>query len=132
MYKQIRRTVFLFGEAEKGEFCTPSYCHNLTQLVDTFGNPPEESLGIMYAVQTLLYERGLIFFRVKEEGFSTQDYLRGLNLLQHKNNSFENIAALCLPGVGDIEILNATSPVCNLYKSFLILNEKDLYDYLMY
>lgn len=129
--KPLRRTVFLFGEAEKGEFCTPLFLHSLPQLVDMLGNPPEESLGILYAVQTLLYDRELIFFRVKEEGFSTQDYLRGLQLLQQKTGYFD-LAAICMPGVGDAHIINATSPVCHLYKSFLILNEKDLYDYLMY
>lgn len=125
----MRRTVFLFGEAEKGEFCTPLYCRSLPQLADTLGNPPEASLGILYAVQTLLYERELIFFRVEEEGFSTQDYLRGLQLLQSRSVSSE-LAAICMPGVGNSEILKATSPVCNLYNSFLIINEKDLYDFL--
>ncbi|MES2345513.1 MAG: hypothetical protein V4494_06225 [Chlamydiota bacterium] len=126
----MRRTIFLFGEAEKGAFCTPLVCRSLPQLIDTLGNPPEESQGILYAVQTLLYERELIFFRVAEEGFSTQDYLRGLNLLK-QNTSTLDLAAICMPGVGDAELINATSPVCHLYKSFLILNEKDLYDYLM-
>lgn len=128
--KYSRRTVFLFGEAEKGEFCTPLLCRSLPQLVDTLGNPPEESLGILYAIQTLMYDRDLIFFRVKEEGFSTEDYLRGLKLLQQKLIQFE-LGAICMPGVGDKEIINATSPICHLHKSFLILNEKDLYDYLM-
>jgi hypothetical protein len=126
----MRYTVFLFGEAEKGEFCTPLHCRSLPQLADTLGNPPEESLGILYAVQTLLFERELIFFRVKEEGFSTADYLRGIKLLQGAENLLPNIAAICMPGVGDREIISATSPICNLHKSFLILNEKDLYDYL--
>ncbi len=125
----MRHTVFLFGEAEKGEFCTPLICRSLPQLADSLGNPPDESQGILYAVQALLYERELIFFRVKEEGFSTQDYMRGLKLLQNKE-TLSPIAAICMPGVGDMEIIQATSPVCSLHKSFLILNEKDLYDFL--
>jgi hypothetical protein len=124
-----RRTIFLFGEAEKGEFCTPLLCKSLPQLAETFGNPPEESLGIMYAVQALMYERELIFFRVKEEGFSVSDYMRGIHLLKNKD-AFRELSAICMPGVGDAEIIDATNPICSLYRSFLITTEKDLYDYL--
>jgi hypothetical protein len=124
----MRYTIFLFGEAERGEYCTPFLCKSLPQLADTFGNPPEESQGILYAVQALLYERELIYFRVKEEGFSTQDYLKGLKLLQNKEAL--PIAAICMPGVGDEAIIEATNPICALHKSFLIISEKDLYDFL--
>ena len=125
----IRRTIFLFGEAEKGEFCTPLLCKSLPQLAETFGNPPEESLGISYAVQALMYERELIFFRVKEEGFSIPDYMRGIHLLKNKE-VFTQLSAICMPGVGDAEIIDATNPICSLYHSLLITTEKDLYDYL--
>jgi hypothetical protein len=125
----MRRRVFLFGEAEKGEFCTPHLCKSLPQLAETFGNAPEESLGILYAVQALMYERELIFFRVKEEGFSVPDYMRGIRLLENKT-AFPDLAAICMPGVGDAEIIDATSPICSLYRSLLITTEKDLYDYL--
>jgi hypothetical protein len=125
----MRRKIFLFGEAEKGDFCTPFLCKSLPQLAETFGNPPEESLGILYAVQTLMYERELIFFRVKEEGFSIPDYMRGIRLLENKD-AFHDLAAICMPGVGDAEIIDATSPICSLYRSLLITTEKDLYDYL--
>jgi hypothetical protein len=125
----MRRRIFLFGEAEKGEFCTPLLCKSLPQLAETFGNPPEESLGILYAVQALMYERELIFFRVKEEGFSVPDYMRGIRILENKA-AFHDLAAICMPGVGDAEIIDATSPICSLYRSLLITAEKDLYDYL--
>lgn len=125
----MRHTIFLFGEAEKGDFCTPLICKSLPQLADTLGNPPGDSQGILYAVQALLYERELIFFRVKEEGFSTQDYMRGLKILQNKE-VVNNLAAICMPGVGDSEIIHASTPVCYLHNSSLIINEKDLYDYL--
>jgi len=127
----MRQTIFLFGEAEKGDFCTPIFCRSLAQLADTVGNPPEETLGILYAVQALMYEKELIFFRVKEEGFSTQDYMKGLKILQNKNLT-NHLTAICMPGVGDIEIIDATQPICTLYKSCLIVTEKDLYDYLTY
>src|SRR5579872_1379683 len=110
-----RPAIFLFGEAEKGEFCTPIYCKSLTQMVDILGHPPQESRAIHFAVQTLLYEREIIFFRVKEEGFSKEDYMRGLKLLQ-KHEVFASLNAICMPGVGDFEIIKATHPVCDLYK----------------
>jgi hypothetical protein len=125
----MRHTIFLFGEAEKGDFCIPSPCRSLTQLAETFGNPPEESLGLIYAVQALLFERELIYFRVKEEGFSTSDYMRGIRLLENKQN-FQSLSAICMPGVGDSQIIEATNPICSLYHSLLITTEKDLYDYL--
>lgn len=125
----MRHTIFLFGEAEKGEFCTPFPCKSLPQLADTFGNPPEQSLGLLYAVQTLMFERELIYFRVKEEGFSISDYMRGIRLLENKE-VFQNLTAICMPGVGDAEIIDATSPICTLYRSLLITTERDLYDYL--
>jgi hypothetical protein len=124
-----KATVFLFGEAEKGEFCTPVSCHSLAHLSDCLGNPPGESKGISYAVQALMYNRELIFFRVKEEGFSVPDYMKGLHLLQKKELGFL-LSAICMPGVGDTTIIEATESVCHLHKSLLIIDEKDLYDYL--
>lgn len=125
----MRQTIFLFGEAEKGDFCTPLVCRSLPQLAETFGNPPEESLGILYAVQALMFDRELIFFRVKEEGYSTSDYMRGIKLLK-KKDAFHNLSAICMPGVGDAEIIDATNPICSIHHSLLITSEKDLYDYL--
>ncbi len=125
----MRQMIFLFGEAEKGDFCTPFFCKSLPQLAETFGNPPEESLGLIYAVQTLLFNRELIYFRVKEEGFSVADYMRGIRLLENKE-SFQNLTAICMPNVGDAEIIDATSPLCSLHRSLLITTERDLYDYL--
>lgn len=123
-------TIALFGEAEKGEYHYPYFCHSLSQLVDYFGNPPEQSRGLFYAIQALLYQRQLIFFRVQEEGFSLSDYLAAVSLL--KNHKFEtDITAFCLPGVGNTEILEAVAPVCREYHSFLITSEADFYDYLM-
>lgn len=127
----MRHTIFLFGEAEKGEFCTPLICQSLPHLAETFGNPPEESLGLMYAIQALLFDRELIYFRVKEEGFSVADYMRGIRLLENRN-AFNELTAICMPGVGDIEIIEATNPICSVRKSLLITTQKDLYDYLTF
>jgi len=125
----MRQTIFLFGEAEKGEYCTPRVCKSLAELADHFGHPPSESQGVLYAIQALLYERELIFYRVKEEGFSTQDYMRGIKLLRRKEIS-SPLSAICMPGVGDAEIINSVHVVCRQRKSLLILTDHDLYDYL--
>lgn len=122
-------TMALFGEAEKGEYRTAHFCKSVTQLLERLGNPPPESRGIYYAIQALLYNRGLIFFRVREEGFSYEDYLLGLHLLQ-KQHGVTQLAAICLPGVGDAEIIAAIAPICAIHHSILITNESDFYDYL--
>jgi hypothetical protein len=122
-------TIALFGEAEKGEYHTPYLCKNLPQLVDCFGNPPKESLGLYYAVQALLFHRELLFFRVREEGFSLPDYLDAASFLRTQN-LIQQIAAFCLPGVSDSEIFEAITPICKVYKSILITSESDFYDYL--
>lgn len=124
----MRLRIFLFGEAERGDYCTPLLCKSLPQLAETFGNPPEESRGLVYAVQAILFERELIYFRVKEEGFSVGDYMRGIKMLENKEG-IGSLSAICMPGVGDAEIIEATTPICSLHKSILITSEKDLYDY---
>lgn len=122
-------TIALFGEAEKGAFRTPTCCESVAQLLEVFGHPPKQSYGIFFAIQALMYHHLLLFFRVREEGFSHDDYFMGLNLLQ-KQMIVPQIAALCLPGVGDHEIIEAITPICNAHHSVLILSEADLYDYL--
>lgn len=123
------RTIVLFGEAEKGAYKTAYLCRTLCDLVDYLGEPPKDSLGLHYAVQSLLYRQNLVFVRVREEGFAVDDYLEGLELLANQT-VIPSIHALFLPGVGDARILSATYPICLLYHSLLIMTEKDLYDYL--
>ena len=120
--------IFLFGEAEKGELCKPTLCSSLIQLFESFGSPPKDSAGINYAIQFLGHNRRVLFFRISQEGFCSNDYFQGLSLLNKKELPLL-ISAICMPGVGDAAILNAASPACEIYKTFLILSEKDLYDY---
>ncbi len=124
-------TVALFGEAQKGAFRTAYFCESLDQLVDYFGHPPPESKGLFFAVQALLFHRNILFFRVKEEGFSRDDYLLGVSLLQ-KQHIIPDIVAIGIPGVGDAGIINALAPVCAYYHSILLTTEADLMDYLNY
>src|SRR5688572_2866620 len=102
--------IALFGEAEKGEYRIPHYCKTLDQLVDSLGHPPPNSRGLFYAVQALLYRHHLIFFRVKEEGFSEQDYFSGVHLLKTQE-LLPKLAAICIPGVGNNEIIDAVIPI---------------------
>lgn len=125
----MKQVIALFGEAEKGAFKMPHQLNQLPQLVDLLGNPPKESEGLFFAIQAILYNRDIIFFRVAEEGFSHIDYMSGIKYLQDKEK-VKRINALCLPGVGDPEILSASIHLCHLHKSLLITNQKDLYDFL--
>ena len=125
----MKQIIALFGEAEKGAYKTPHTLQKLPQLVDSLGNPPGESEGLFFAVQAILYNREIIFFRVAEEGYSSLDYYNGLRYLENKEK-VKQINALCLPGVGDPDILTASEGVCHTHKSFLITNQKDLYDFL--
>ncbi|MBS0648472.1 MAG: hypothetical protein JSS10_04510 [Verrucomicrobia bacterium] len=124
-----RTTIFLFGAAERGELCTPIHLASVEQVLDFLGNPPESTEGIRYAVQALLYGQDLIYFRVADEGFSTEDYIQGLRILKQK--PFQSpLTAIGMPGVGDEEIIQAAIPICHLHHSILLVNERDLYDYL--
>lgn len=126
----MSHTIALFGEAERGEFSKAYYCTKLEQLSDMFGEPPsQDAKGLQFAVQALLYHHHVIFFRVREEGFSIPDYLTGLHLLERKDH-FPALSAICLPGVGSNEIIEASTSICTTYKTFLIITESDLYDYL--
>lgn len=121
--------VALFGEAEKGAFKTAHTFRKLPHLFDLLGNPPEESQGLFFAVQAILYNREILFFRVMDEGFSRPEYFYGLHYLSDREK-VKRIDAVCLPGVGDPGILAVTQSVCELHKSFLITTQKDLYDFL--
>lgn len=122
----MKQIIALFGESEKGAYKTPHKLNHLPQLLDLLGNPPPDSLGLFFAVQAILYNRELVFFRVQEEGFSKIDYVSGMKHLI----TIPHIHAVCLPGVGDPEILSLSTEVCHLHKSFLITSQKDLYDFL--
>jgi hypothetical protein len=125
----VRSTLFLFGASEKGELCRPHHFTSLQELLDVLGHPPEHSEGIPCAIQALLFQHTLIFFKVSEEGFSRDDYIHGLKLLRKKEIK-RPVDAICMPGVGDEEIIQATTPICYMYQSVLIVSQKDLYDYL--
>lgn len=122
-------TIALFGAAEKGEFRRGYFCDRVDQLLDLFGNPPQESRGLFFATQALLYHYPLIFFRVGEEGFSREDYFSGVKILS-ESNMITNVRAICSPGVGDRDIMEILFGLCKTYRQVLITNESDWVDYL--
>ncbi|GAB4226662.1 MAG: hypothetical protein Tsb0021_02870 [Chlamydiales bacterium] len=123
------KAVVVFGESEKGGYHKPYLCHSLPQLVDTLGHPPPDSRGLFFAVQTILYDYPTLFFRVREEGFSYNDYFKGVELLR-KHGGEMNLGALFAPGVGSSEVIEALSGTCELCEGILITTESDLYDFL--
>lgn len=125
----MSRKIVLFGEAEKGEFHSLLFFSCLPALAESLGHPPEGSYGLHFAVQTLLFKQDIIYVRVKEEGLSTRDYMQGLQLLKTAEN-IKKLSAICLPGVGDSEIIGQAIDLCNKFHSILITTEGDLYDYL--
>ena len=127
--RAMHGTVFLFGAAEKGAVCQPISLNSLEDLFNLLGNPPKESEGIQYAIQTLLSHRNLIYFRGAEEGFSYGDYMLGFKWLK-KAPLRPHLSAICLPGVGDEDLIHGATSICLLHQCLLIVSEKDLYDYL--
>lgn len=122
-------TLALFGEAEKGHLHHGVLCQTLPQLIDIFGQPPPLSRGLIFAIQSLLYGQELIYFRVREEGYSAEDYFRAIKQIDESEWS-SGITAYVLPGVGDAEIIQALLPLCHTHHSLLITTQSDLYDYL--
>ena len=121
--------LFIFGQSEKGSFCRPTLCRHVIDLVQQFGHPPAMTYGLFYATQTPLFERPCIFFRVEEEGFSTKDYLKGLDILKSDWEGI-NIEAIGMPGVGNLELIEKTERIFTKKRSLILINEKDLFDFL--
>lgn len=123
--------IILFGEAERGDYCLPYHCSTLTELIDLLGQAPPHSHGIHYAVQALLYRRELLYFRVQEEGYSYQDYLRAVKMIATQSKDWGPFSAVCAPGVAEDFLLRAIDSLCRAHRCLLITNEADLFDYLM-
>ena len=121
--------LFVFGQAQKGVLCRPTLCRSAQELFQTFGHPPEETQGILFALRAVLLNQMCIFFRVKEEGFSVQDYLLGLHILKSQWDHIQ-LQAIGLPGVGDIQLIEQTEIICHKKKTLLVINEQDLFDFL--
>lgn len=122
--------IALFGEAERGALEKAYYCKNLRELFEYLGEPPDETHGLFFAIQTLLFGRQVIYFRVREEGISVPDYQFGLHLLRDMNPALIRMQALFLPGCGSSELLDEGLLLCKEQRSLLIVREVDFYDYM--
>ena len=122
--------VALFGEAEKGSLDTVYFCRSLDDLYQYLGEPPKDARGLHFAVQTLLYGTNILYFRVREEGISLDDYLFGFRLLRDIHTPVITLQALFLPGVGSSELIEEGISLCRRHSSLLIIREADFYDYM--
>lgn len=125
----LKPSIALFGEAERGQYRVPYIFSNVVDLWEQVGSAPPGSFGIHLGVQILLYRFPLLFFRVREEGFSMQDYFEGVWLLKTKFPPSQ-ILAVGIPGVGNKELIDCMEGVCEKSHALLILRESDFYDYL--
>lgn len=128
-FMDSKSTIFLFGAAEKGSLRIPIYLDCLEALLDIYGQSLESCDGLYYAIQILLFNKNLIYYRVEEEGESIDDYRLGISLLKRKSFT-QNLTAICMPSVSDSDLIQDILSVCYMHQSLLIINEKDLYDYL--
>lgn len=118
-------TIALFGEAEKGSLDFICPCRTLEELFERYGEPPEDTSGLYFAVQTILYGMSVLYFRVKEEGVSVEDYTLGLKILRKAP-----LQALFLPGVGLSSVIEEGLDLCREKQGVLIIREVDFYDYM--
>jgi hypothetical protein len=125
----ISSRIAIFGEAEKGSFNHLFLIKSLYDLSVIYGEPPQNSRALHLAVQTILMEKELLFFRVHEEGFSAQDYFYGIQLLE-KETKDSHLSAICMPGIGNKQIIEQTFELCEKRGSIFITTPQDLYDYL--
>ncbi|MCI5051732.1 MAG: hypothetical protein MRY21_01185 [Simkaniaceae bacterium] len=121
--------IALFGEAELGEFRRLIFLGSIQECCKRLGNPPSNTLGVGIAVQTLMFQRHVVYIRVNEEGYSDEDYFQGLELLKAQN-SLPQLSAVCMPGVSNPLIIDEAMKVCKQERALFISLERDLYDML--
>ena len=118
----------LFAEAQKGSFEEGVEIYTPIELLHLFGHPPEDARGMVLAIQALHYNHPLLFFRVKEEGFSAPDYRAGLHWLEQKGPL--HLRGVFAPGVGSLEILNPLFQFSQKQKVPLLTTEQDFFDFI--
>jgi len=126
----MTKVIALLGESEIGKFHHPYFFRSLEHLATTLGNPPLNSQGIDFAIQAIMYERDVIFFRVEEEGYSLDDYMKSLKIIKNKK-LIKKLDAICIPGLSDKKIISKIDPICKFHRSIIITTQKDLFDYLL-
>ncbi len=116
----------LFGESRRGIFGEPMLFSELEELSLVLGEPLEGRAGGHDAIQILLYQYKLLFFRVQQEGVSLEDYYKGFTWLQKSSSP---VTAMKLPGVGNRAVLGAAHAICQEKGSILVIDETDFYDF---
>lgn len=125
----MKTTLALFGEAEKGLYDTAHLCHNVEEMYHYLGN--KTTKGLSLATQGINHGYDILYFRVKEEGYSLDDYFFGLQFLNTHINDL-SLSALSLPGVGDLYVIEAARSLCQKYQCLLLVSDQDLYDLITY
>jgi hypothetical protein len=123
-----RASILIFGESKRGEFLKLFQINTLPDLSTFLGEPTTSGIGIHMAIQSLLFEKSVLFIKVGEEGYDIDHYSLGFKEID--NNPHLLIDAIALPGVGSNEILKKASLLAKKKKALLILREKDLYDFI--
>ncbi len=124
----MKPTIVVFGESEKGLYDTAYVCNSVSDLYEHLGDGKS---GISLAIQALMYNYSVIFFKVEEEGYSIDSYFFGLHFL-NSQAAINYIVALALPGVGDRYVIEASYSLCRKYHCILLFRNHDLYDLLTY
>jgi hypothetical protein len=125
----MKHFISIFGVAEQGNLYKHIALKSLEDLLLTLGHPTEGSQAIEIAVQSLMYKHPILFYRVQEEGFENDAYLKGLEALK-KQNLKSPLSAVALPGVSSQEVIDQAVAFCKKQGSILIMHQKDFYDYI--
>ncbi len=120
--------IALFGEAQKGDFSDLVTLHSLEKLHEVFGMPPGTTQGMWFSIQFLMQNEMIYFYRVKEEGFSSHCYHQGLNVLEKQILQYP-LKAICMPGVGDRDIIDRATNLCKRRSIIFLCTQSDFYDY---
>ena len=112
--------IAIFGESKAGEFNKLFSIKTLPDLATHLGEPTETGVAIHMAIQALLCKQQLLFYKVREEGGHSDQYLPGFKLIKTA------ITAIALPGVSSPTLLESAKRLAPL----LILTEQDLYDFM--
>ncbi len=124
-----QNTIVIFGESKGGDFQKPLLFNTLPELSQALGEPTQNSSGIHLAVQALLLNQRVLYYKVSEEGFNPDQYLLGFKLIE-KYPPEKSISAALLPGVSSSEILTLAKEFSAHTGLLLLFTEKDLYDLL--
>lgn|SRR3989338_4363988 len=123
-----KRVISIFGESEKGEYEKFYPIADLAEAFEILGSPPKETEALQFSLQILGASQPILFFRVKEEGFSFDSYAKGIELLKVNSGPF-TIQALFMPGLSDPNLIEKAREACEKHQAVLLITDKDFQDY---